>query len=35
MLQPGYEPVPYKFRGVPGALRPDGTVATVPKLGDT
>lgn len=32
LVQPGHAPAPYRFRGVPGALRPDGSVARVPKL---
>ena len=27
LVQPGREPAPYEFRGVPGARRPDGSVA--------
>jgi NAD(P)-dependent dehydrogenase (short-subunit alcohol dehydrogenase family) len=27
LVQPGREPAPYQFRGVPGAKRPDGSVA--------
>src|SRR5262249_11880042 len=30
VVQPGREPVPYRYRGVPGALRADGTVSAVP-----
>ena len=32
LVQPGHEPSPYRFRGVPGAARADGTVAAVPSL---
>ncbi|HEV8561456.1 MAG TPA: SDR family NAD(P)-dependent oxidoreductase [Actinophytocola sp.] len=30
VVQPGREPVPYAFRGVPGAVRADGTVPALP-----
>jgi len=32
LVQPGHEATPYRFRGVPGAVRVDGTVAVVPRL---
>jgi hypothetical protein len=31
LIQAGYEPEPYTFRGVPGARRADGTPFRVPK----
>ncbi len=33
LVQPGRPPLAYNFRGVPGALSPDGTVSEVPNSG--
>lgn len=30
LIQPGHDPAPYRFRGVPGAVRDDGAVRKVP-----